>query len=68
MKSQVNLFEFDYKDSREKYSPKELGGSTLQLAKKQGPLFCLLVKLNTAKSVWKSLSVQNGNFYSRNQW
>lgn len=68
MKSQVNLFEFYYKDSREKYSPKELGGSTLQLAKEQGPLFCLPVKLNTAKSVWKSLSVQNGNFYSRNQW
>lgn len=41
MKSQVNLFEFDYKDSREKYSPKELGGSTLQLAKEQGSLFCL---------------------------
>lgn len=41
MKSQVHLFEFDYEDDQEKYSPKELRVSTLQLAEEQGPLFCL---------------------------
>lgn len=42
-------------------------GSPQEFAEELGPSFCLPIQGEYSKSLWKSLSMQNGHFNLRNQ-